>query len=434
MTLTEMSALVIGGGIAGIQASLDLANRGVKTYLVEKSPSIGGRMAQLDKTFPTMDCSICILAPKMIECFRHPNIELLTYSEVKELQGSAGNFTVKVTKKPRYVQAEKCVGCGTCADHCPVELPNEFDSGMGIRKAIYLPFPQAVPRVYTVDRDHCLDCGLCGSVCNAKAVDLDQKPVELELHVGGIVVATGFDTYEPFRITSYGYGRHKNVITAMQLERLLSASGPTGGRIMRPSDGRIPRTVAFLQCVGSRDQRFGYPYCSSICCKYAVKDAVLVKEHRPDADVYIFYIDLRVFGKGFQEFANRARREFGVKFVRSSPGEIREDPETKDLTLWYEDTLTRTVESLKADMVVLCTALMPRPDSVELAGILGIETDRFGFIVPPDLVKHPVDTRVPGIVGCGYCLGPRTGDIPDSVMQAGAAAERVVEILTGENK
>ena len=427
--VVEKSAIVIGGGVAGIQASLDLANRGVKTYLVEKSPSIGGRMAQLDKTFPTMDCSICILAPKMIECLRHPNIELLTYSEVKEVHGSAGDFTVKVLKKPRYVQADKCVGCGTCADHCPVELPNEFDSGMGIRKAIYLPFPQAVPRVYTVDRDHCLDCGLCKSVCNAQAVDLEQQAVEIELHVGGIVVATGFDIYEPFRITSYGYGRYKNVITSMQLERLLCASGPTGGRIMRPSDGRIPRTVAFLQCVGSRDQRFGYPYCSSICCKYAVKDAVLIKEHRPDSEVYIFYIDLRVFGKGFQEFANRAKKEFGVKFIRSSPGEIREDPDTKDLTLWYEDTLTRTVKSQKVDLVVLSVALMPRSDSVELAKILGIMTDRFGFLTPSDAVGQPVDTQVPGIVGCGYCLGPRTGDIPDSVMQAGAAAARLSEIL-----
>jgi len=244
-----------------------------------------------------------------------------------------------------------------------------------------------------------------------------------------MVVATGFDVYEPLRLTSYGYGKYRNVITAMQLERLLSASGPTGGRIMRPSDGRIPRTVAFLQCVGSRDQRFGYPYCSSICCKYAVKDAVLIKEHRPESEVYIFYIDLRVFGKGFQEFANRAKKEFGVKFIRSSPGEIREDPETKDLTVWYEDTLTRTVNSLKADLVVLSTALMPRSDSVELAKILGIDTDKFGFLVASDSVGQPVDTQVPGIVGCGYCLGPRTGDIPDSVMQAGAAAARLSEIL-----
>lgn len=284
-----------------MQASLDLASRGMKVYLVEKSPSIGGRMAQLDKTFPTLDCSICILAPKMIECSHHSNIQLLTYSEVKEVSGSAGNFIVKVLRKPRYVDEKKCTGCGICTEHCPVEVPNEFDEKLGMRKAVYMPFPQAVPRVVTVDKDNCLECGLCESMCQAEAVDLAQQPEEVNLNVGAIVVAVGFDLFNPSEIPAYGYGRYKNVITALELERLLCASGPTGGHLVRLSDGRIPKKIAFVQCVGSRDIRFGNTYCSSICCKYSAKDAVLVKEHHPDAHVRIFYIDLRAFGRGFQE-------------------------------------------------------------------------------------------------------------------------------------
>ncbi len=319
MKLKEPAVLVVGGGVSGIQASLDLANRGIKVYLVEKSPSLGGRMAQLDKTFPTMDCSMCILAPKMIECSHHENIELLTYSEVKGIKGSAGNFTVKVLKKPRYVDITKCTGCGVCADHCPVEIPNEFDEGLGMRKAVYMPLPQAVPRAMTVDKVNCLECGLCESVCEAKAVNLDQQPEEVDLNVSAVILAIGFDIFDPSGITIYGYGRYRNVITALELERLLCASGPTGGHLIRPSDGKIPRKIAFIQCVGSRDRRFGNTYCSSICCKYATKDAVLIKEHHPQTFISIFYIDLRTFGRGFQEFINRAKSEYGIKFVRRQP-------------------------------------------------------------------------------------------------------------------
>ena len=427
----ESAVLVIGGGVAGIQASLDSASGGFKVYLVERSPSIGGRMAQLDKTFPTMDCSMCILAPKMIECSHHPNIQLLTYSEVKGVEGSAGNFKVKVLRNPRYVNETKCTGCGTCADHCPVEVPNEFDEGHGMRKAIYMPFPQAVPRMMTIDRTNCLECRLCEKVCEAGAVSLEQQPEEIELDVGAIIVATGFDLFDSSEIPSYGYGRYKNVVTALELERLLCASGPTGGHLIRPSDGKIPRKIAFIQCVGSRDKRFGNAYCSSICCKYSVKDAVLIKEHTPDAEVSIFYIDLRAFGRGFQEFINRAKTEYGIRFIRSSPGEITEDPVTKNLEVWYEDTLAGSIGNLTFDLVVLCPALVPRTDAKELAKILGIDVDRYGFFRASDDIAHPVDTTVPGIFACGYCLGPKTGDIPDSIMQGSATAARAAEIILG---
>jgi len=388
-------------------------------------------MAQLDKTFPTMDCSMCILAPKMIECSHHPNIQLLTYSEVKGVEGSAGNFKVKVLRNPRYVNETKCTGCGTCADHCPVEVPNEFDEGHGMRKAIYMPFPQAVPRMMTIDRTNCLECRLCEKVCEAGAVSLEQQPEEIELDVGAIIVATGFDLFDSSEIPSYGYGRYKNVVTALELERLLCASGPTGGHLIRPSDGKIPRKIAFIQCVGSRDKRFGNAYCSSICCKYSVKDAVLIKEHTPDAEVSIFYIDLRAFGRGFQEFINRAKTEYGIRFIRSSPGEITEDPVTKNLEVWYEDTLAGSVGNLTFDLVVLCPALVPRTDAKELAKILGIDVDRYGFFRASDDIAHPVDTTVPGIFACGYCLGPKTGDIPDSIMQGSATAARAAEIILG---
>ena len=434
--MEQPAVLVIGGGISGMQASLDLASRGFKVYLVEKSPSIGGRMAQLDKTFPTMDCSMCILAPKMIECYRHPNIQLLTYSEVKEISGSVGNFVVKVLRKPRYVDETKCTGCGICSENCPIEVPNEFDEGLGMRKAIYMPFPQAVPMAITIDKDNCLffikgACKLCEKFCTANALDFDQKEETIELNVGAVIIAIGFDLFDPSEIPAYGYGRYKDIITALELERLLCASGPTGGRLVRPSDGKIPKNIAFIQCVGSRDRRVGNAYCSSICCKYSVKDAVLIKEHVPDARVCIFYIDLRAFGRGFQEFVNRAKTEYGIRFIRSSPGEITEDPVTKGLSIWYEDTVTKNIENLKFDLVVLCSALVPRKDAEDLAKVLGIEVDQYRFFKPLDTMSNPVDTTVPGIFACGYCLGPKTGDIPDSIMQGSATAARAAEVVVG---
>ena len=421
------SVLVIGGGIAGIQASLDLANRGSKVYVVEKTLSIGGRMAQLDKTFPTMDCSICILAPKMIECFRHPNITLLTYSELQEVNGSPGNFTAKILKKPRFIDEERCTGCGECAQHCPIEVPNAFDMGLGFRKAIYVPFLQAVPLKYAIDEKNCIKCRLCQKVCKAGAVDFDQKPETVNLKVGAIIVATGFDLFDAQKRSEYGYGKYKNVVLSLEFERLLSASGPTGGHLLRLSDGRIPKRIAFIQCVGSRSLKGGVTYCSSSCCMYATKEAILIREHNPECEVYIFYNELKVFGKGFQEFVTRAENEWGVKYVRALPGEAVEDPKTGDLTIWYEDTIENVTKNMKADLVVLCPALIPRASNKELAGILGLELDEYGFFKPKDSLFAPFSTNVPGIFMCGYCQGPK--DIPESVAQASGAAARAAEII-----
>jgi heterodisulfide reductase subunit A len=419
------SILIIGAGIAGMQASLDLANRGLKVYLVERSPSIGGRMAQLDKTFPTMDCSMCILAPKMIECYRHPNITLLTYSEVQEVEGSAGSFTVKILKKPRFIDEEKCTGCGICAQNCPVEVPNEFDVGLGVRKAIYVPLPQAVPLVYTIDEENCMKCGLCEKVCGAEAVNLDQKPEEIKLKVGAIIVATGFDMFDARGIGEYGYGRYQNVLISLEFERLLSASGPTGGHIIRLSDGRVPKRIAFIQCVGSRSQRGELPYCSSVCCAYATKEAILIKEHNTESEVYIFYIDLRVFGKGFQEFVNKAKTEYGVEYIKGHPGKIEENPKTGDLVIRYENTIDGKVKEITVDLIVLCPALVPRRDNEGLSKILKVKLDEYAFFKAKDSLFAPIDTNISGVFMCGYCQGPK--DIPESVAQASGAAAKAAE-------
>jgi len=374
-----------------------------------------------------MDCSICILAPKMIECLRHPNITLLTYSEVQEVSGSAGNFTVKVLKKPRFIIEEKCTGCGVCAQHCPVEVPNEFDMGVGVRKAIYVPFPQAVPLKYTIDEEHCLKCRLCQRMCQAEAVDLNQKPEVVHLNVGAIVVATGFELFDVQRRSEYGYGKYQNVLISLEFERLLSASGPTGGHLLRLSDGRIPKRIAFIQCVGSRSLKGGVSFCSSACCMYATKEAILIREHEPECEVYIFYNELKVFGKGYQDFVTRAQNLWGVKYVRALPGEVVEDSKTGDLTLWYEDTRENVTKSIRVDIVVLCPALVPRAANKEVSGILGVELDEHGFFKPKDPLFAPVDTNVPGVFICGYCQSPR--DIPESVAQASAAAARAAEVM-----
>ncbi len=426
------SVLVVGGGIAGIQASLDLANRGTKVHLVEKTPSIGGRMAQLDKTFPTLDCSICILAPKMIECFRHPNVNLLTYSELGEVKGQAGNFTVKILKKPRYVDAVKCTGCGTCIEKCPVKVPSEFEMELGNRKAVYMPFKQAVPLVATIDPDHCLYftkgvCKICQKVCPSNAINYEQKPEETELNVSSIILATGFDVFNPSKMSEYGYGRFKNVVHSMEFERIICASGPTDGHLVRPSDGEEPKSVVFVQCVGSRSQHGDFPFCSSVCCIYATKESILIREHAPETQAYVMYIDMRAVGKGFQEFVDRAKKEYGVKYIKAHPGGITEDPTTKNLQVHYEDMKTGKMKTLDADMVVLCPALIPKADNKKLARAMDLEVDEFGFFKSKNLLTAPMDTNVPGIYICGYCQCPK--DIPESVAQASGAAARAAETI-----
>jgi heterodisulfide reductase subunit A len=425
--------LVIGGGVAGMQSALDLGDRGLKVHLVEKKPSIGGTMALLDKTFPTNDCSICILAPKMNECAAHPNITVHAYSEVLSVQGKAGDFKVKVLKKARLVDESKCTGCGDCMQKCPTKVPNEYNQNLDERRAIYFPFPQAVPRKATIDTEHCKmvlngKCGVCKKVCKADAIDYDQKDKEIELSVGAIIVAVGLRTFDPTGFTEYGYGRYPNVHTSMEYERLICASGPTGGHLECAPDKRHPKRMAFIPCVGSRDVREGCTdYCCSVCCILSTKSAMLAREHYDDIESYVFYADLRTYGKGAHEYAERAKADYGVTYIHGKPGEIREVPETKELDIYYIDDKTGRINTVRVDFVVLSTAIMPVADTGTLSGILGIETDHVGFFKSPNCQTDPVDTTKPGIFMAGYCESPK--DITDSVYQASAAAARAAETI-----
>jgi len=419
--------LIIGGGVSGIQAALDLADMGFKVYLVEKTPSIGGRMAQLDKTFPTLDCSACILTPKMVDVARHPNIELLTYSEVREVSGKPGDFRVLILKKPRYADEEKCTGCGVCAQYCPIEAPNEFDAGLGIRKAIYVPFPQAIPLVYVIDKEHCINCGLCEKMCEAGAINHKQQPAEVTVEVGSIIVSTGFRPFDAKIKGEYGYGKYENVITGLEFERLVNAAGPTGGYLTRLSDGNIPKTIAFIQCVGSRDEKANNLNCSRVCCMYAVKQAILAKEHIPRAEISIFYMDIRAYGKGFEEFYRRAEDEFKIEFIRGAVSEVTEDPETKNLILRVEDTDTGELVEREFDMVVLSVGLIPSEGSEVVEKILGVPRSEDGFFTSIQPEVFSVLTPMDGIFIAGVAEGPK--DIPDSIAQASAAAMKASTIL-----
>jgi heterodisulfide reductase subunit A len=373
----------------------------------------------------------------MIECFRHPNVNLLTYSELGEVKGQAGNFTVKILKKPRYVDAVKCTGCGTCIEKCPVKVPSEFEMELGNRKAVYMPFKQAVPLVATIDPEHCLYftkgvCKICQKVCPSNAINYEQKPEETELNVSSIILATGFDVFNPSNMSEYGYGRFKNVVHSMEFERIICASGPTDGHLVRPSDGKEPKSVVFVQCVGSRSQHGGFPFCSSVCCVYATKESILIREHAPETQAYVMYIDMRAVGKGFQEFVDRAKKEYGVKYIKAHPGGITEDPTTKNLQVHYEDMKTGEMKTLDADMVVLCPALIPKADNKKLARAMDLEVDEFGFFKSKNLLTAPMDTNVPGIYICGYCQCPK--DIPESVAQASGAAARAAETIACATK
>jgi heterodisulfide reductase subunit A len=419
--------LVIGGGIAGVQAALDLADAGIKVFLVERSSSIGGHMAQLDKTFPTNDCAMCILSPKLVAVARHPNIELLTNSEVTSVDGDRGDFTVKVMKNPRFVDEEKCVGCGECAVKCPVKVPNEFDEGLGTRKAIYIPFPQAVPLIYKIDQENCLFfkkgvCKVCSKICKAGAIDYDQTPIEMDLNVASIIVATGYDQMHPQERPEYGYGKFKNVIHTLEFERMLSASGPTAGKVIRPSDNEIPKKIAFIQCVGSRDVN-NNEHCSRVCCMYAIKTAVIAKEHEPlIEDISILYMDLRTYGKNFEDYYYRAKDEVGVNFYHGRPAEVDEDPETGDLIVRVGSIVEEKTKEIRANMVILCAALVPPKGFTELANILDVKLDSMGFLKEKHINGRPCDTTREGIYMCGCSTAPK--DIPDSVAEASSAAAR----------
>ncbi|MEJ2242589.1 MAG: CoB--CoM heterodisulfide reductase iron-sulfur subunit A family protein, partial [Candidatus Bathyarchaeota archaeon] len=421
-------ALIIGGGIAGISSALDLADMGYKVYLLEKGESIGGHMAALDKTFPTLDCSICIEGPKMVDASRHPNIEIISYADLLTVQGFVGNFKVKIRKNPRYVNSEDCTGCGECRDACPIEYPNEWDENLGIRKAISVPFDQAVPLVYTINRDYCIECFKCIDACGARqAINFSQEPEDIEIEVGTIIVSTGFDVYKPFEDSQYGYSRFDNVITAMEFERLILAAGPTGGKILRASDRAKPHSVSFIQCVGSRDRNKN-EYCSGFCCMYALKNSILLKEkYRDDVEVYIFYMDMRTHFKGYEEFYRRAR-ELGVNFIRGRISQINEIPKTKNLLIRAEDMMLGEPIELESELVVLSTAAIPSKGTDEVSRILSITRGGDGFFMESHPKLKPLDTSVDGIFLAGACQGPK--DIPYSVSQGSGAAARAATVLS----
>jgi heterodisulfide reductase subunit A len=431
--LEKKRVVVVGGGIAGIQAALDLADRGFEVHLVEKSPSIGGHMAQLDKTFPTNDCSMCILSPKMISCADHENIILHTYSELEAVEGAAPAFKVAIREKARYIDAGRCTACGDCIAKCPVKVPSEFEEGLTVRKAIYLPFPQAVPRKMTIDKDHCRKltsdkCGVCQKVCQAGAVDYEQEDKIVEMDAAAIVVANGFDLMDASALSQYGLGVCSDVVTSLQLERILSASGPTNGHLQRPSDGKEPAKLGFIQCVGSRDAK-AHDYCSSVCCMYATKEAILAREHAPEVQITIFYMDMRATGKGFQEFVSRAKDSHGVRYIRTRPAKIQAANGDSGVLMSYETKgLAGEPVTEEFDLMVLCPALVPAKDNYSLAKALGAELDGDGFFVTPRL-SSPTDTTVNGVLVCGFASGPI--DIPDSVSQASAVAARVAELTEG---
>jgi len=417
--------LIIGGGIAGITAALDIANAGIPVVLVEKSPTIGGKMAMLSETFPTLDCAQCILTPKMAEVARHPNIKLLTLSEVIDVEGYVGNFKVKILKHPRKVNPDLCRLCGLCEKVCPVKVPNEFDRGLSVRKAIYIPFPQAVPSSYAIDERYCKKCGACAKVCPTKAINLDEKEEIIEEEVGAIIVATGYDLYPGTKLSEYGYGVYEDVIDSLQFERLLSAGGPTKGQILRPSDGKPVKRIVFIQCAGSRDENH-LRYCSKICCMYTAKHALLFKERVPDGDVTVFYIDIRAAGKGYEEFVKRVQEEFQVNYIRGKVSKVYRDV-NGDMVVIGVDTLSGQKIIVKADLVVLALGMVPQLDR-ELAAKLKVPLDENGFAQEVHPKLRPVECSSSGVFICGAIQGPK--DISETVVQASAAAAKVIELLS----
>ncbi len=421
------AALVVGGGVAGIQASLDLADSGFRVYLIDEGPSIGGVMAQLDKTFPTNDCSMCILSPKLVATGRHPNITILTNAEISGLNGEAGNFEVKLRRRSRYIIEDKCNGCGLCAQECPIEAVDFFNEGLSGRGAIYVDYPQAVPLKFMIDREKCIGCGTCFEICKAGAIAYDQQDTEATLNVGSIVLAPGFEPFDARLKSEYGYGRFRNVVTSTEFERILSASGPYGGLVLRPSDGDIPKKIAFVQCVGSRDYQLGNNYCSAACCMYGTKEAVIAKEHTPTKmEATIYFMDMRSYGKEFDDYIERAKDEYGIRFIRSRVAGVTEDPLTKNLHIHYVEEETPKTEEF--DMIVLSIGMQAPKKAEELAKNLGIKLNKYNFC--ETTAFSPLETSKSGIFVCGAFAAPK--DIPESVAQASGAASKAMGVIASE--
>ena len=427
-------ALVIGGGIAGIQTALDIAEAGFPVDIVEKKPTIGGKMAQLDKTFPTLDCAACILTPKMVDVAQNENIRIFSYSEIEEVGGFVGNFDVKIRKKARFVNEDICTGCGICTEKCPQKkVPNEFNLGMDNRRAIYIPFAQAVPKVATIDADYCTmlktgKCGVCSKVCTAGAIDYTQKDEIIEEKYGAIVAATGFNPISMDKFDEYAYNQSKDVITSLEFERLTNAAGPSAGKLVRPSDGKHPHTIVFVQCVGSRCSACaekGKEYCSKICCMYTAKHAMLTRDKYPDTDVYVFYIDVRTPGKAFDEFYRRAVEEYGVHYIKGMVGKV--SPEGDKLMVQASDLLANKQLHIEADLVVLAAAIEPDKSARPLATQLTASMDTNDFFTEAHPKLRPVESPTAGVFLSGACQGPK--DIPETVSQASAAAAKVIGLL-----
>jgi heterodisulfide reductase subunit A2 len=426
----EKKVLIIGGGISGIQAAIDISFAKFPVVVVEREPSIGGRMARFDKTFPTLDCAACILTPKMVTVAQSKYVTIHTYSEIEGVSGHIGDFTVKIRKKARSVDIDKCTGCGACFAKCPVKTLSEFDSGLGERKAIYVPFPQAVPNVPVIDRQNCLyfktkKCGLCQKVCQSQAIDYQMQDEIIEQKFGAIIVATGFTQFDHSVYGEYGYGKFKDMITGLHFERMVNSSGPTGGRIIRPSDGKEARDVVFIQCVGSRDEQKGMPYCSRLCCMYTAKHALLLKEHNPEAQAYVFYIDIRAAGKNYEEFVKKVQDEYGAVYLRGRVSRIfKKDGK---LIVRGADTLSGAQIEIKADLVVLATGLVAQPDAPQLAQMLHIPYDQNNLFTEAHPKLAPVETITSGIFLTGACQSPK--DIPDTVATASAASVKALGLL-----
>ena len=426
-------ALVIGGGIAGIQTALDIAEAGFEVDIVEKQPTIGGKMTQIDKTFPTLDCAACILTPKMVDCAQNEKIHIYAYSEVEHVGGFVGNFHVKIRRKARFVKEDVCTGCGACTEKCPQKkVPNEFNLGLDTRRAIYIPFAQAVPKVATIDPDSCNmlkngKCGVCAKVCTAGAIDYKQKDEIVEREYGAIVAATGFQPIDLSQFDEFAYSKSPDVVSSLEFERLMNAAGPTGGTLLRPSDGAHPKTIVFVQCVGSRceDAQKGKSYCSKICCMYTAKNAMLCREKYPDTDVYVFYIDVRTPGKNFDEFYRRAVEEYGVHYIKGMVGKVV--PEGGKLKVQASDLLDNRQLHIDADMVVLAAAIEPDKSARSVATMLTASMDTNDFFTEAHPKLRPVESPTAGVFLSGTCQGPK--DIPETVAQASAAAAKVIGLL-----